>query len=243
MHCDFFDYITLIVSMASVVTAIVALITVLEMKCQREESHKPVITILPFKPIRIKEENGNISFNGEAFFSERIFMMNIGTGVAKNLSIQYLINYNTIISLINELCGKQTISFIGKNSIEFKSPYRDFNFSFLTTINDKDTLVIFDFIKNDEKKTIICLPSILNRLLSILFYAIRERIMIKKDWNTARNIESKPFPITMVLIYKDVGGKKYTERLKMHLSFSFIVMESNKKIIEENVLNVMSKFS
>ena len=232
------DVISIIASFATCFTAFITLITVLEMKREREESHKPVLSFTQSISIKIKEMDGKICFNGNPFLSEKIQIGNIGTGIAKDFNIQYMIDYKKIVSLINELSANKSIDFIGKKAIEFKSQDDKFNFSFLSTINDNDSFVSFDFIRNDEKEIKIDFPAILNNLLCILFYLVRERIMLNKFWSNARYLESKPFPVKLKLSYKDIGGKKYKKKLYMYFSFEFIVVESNKQRRENNTLNV-----
>lgn len=242
MHKEILDFISVIASIATAITAIVALITVLEMKRQREESHKPEISVNHSILIKIKESDGHIFFNENAFFSEKLLILNIGTGVAKDLKIHYLINFKKLIPLVNELCNKQALRFVGKKSIEFKSLDENFNFSFLTTINEKDSMVNYDFVTNDAQGVYSDFPSVLNKLFSIIFYSIREQIKENKDWDKTKYLEAKTFPVKIVISYKDIGGKKYKKKIHMYFSFEFNIIELQMNGVEENILNARINF-
>ncbi len=229
--------ISILASISTCITALIGLLTIFEMKRQREEMHKPILNICHFIHIDVIEKNGVILFNGNTLFSEKISISNIGNGSAQNIYIKYKINYEKIINILKQLCTNQMIQMIGEKDIEFKSNDKRFYLSFLSSINTDDEFYSFDFIKQNTEVLELEFPLIINRLFSILLYLVREKISVTNDWNYIRKIEYKKIPLKIIITYEDVGGKKYTKVITIGLSFNFCVYELKDNLRWENILN------
>lgn len=205
------------------------------MKKQREDSHKPILSFKNEVSVKVREENNKILFNGKQYFDEKLFILNIGNNSVYDVHIKFVIDYIKIIKAIRKICINQEINLIGKKYIDFKSTAKNFNYKFIKPI--KTETRFFEFIDLKRNSIEIEFPSLLNNLLTVIFYLAREWSCHKEDLGRFVDIGTNALPLKIVLEYKDIGGKKYKKNYKARLDFEYILTHLENGILEENILN------
>lgn len=231
------DYISLISSVAALITAIVVFFTLLEMKKQRQRAYKPDLI---FKPTKLnysaKFENGlnfNISYPGtiedenKENFDSKLF--NIGLGTAKKIIVKFSYDYKKALKTVIE--EQQSITEDFGLKIETIDSILKITFNNLgghVIDVDHDFKYDIDYVlptKIYSNAITYSLPSSY-KLLFGLFYLLK----VYKNPDKLYKPNEKDFPPLNVSVeHLDIGGKKYKNKYLVPFMFSQSGVTNNKQ--------------
>lgn len=239
---DLFSLVTLV---ATFVTAIAALWTVLEVKKQRETSYHPEIylgnqeiyfyglkwkaTFLPFSysTEEIKEFN-DIAWKNYI----NIDLHNVGFAVAKAIEYEWSFDIQTVIETIHKVNRVGFFHVHYDKILEISAPQIEFKSSHMVTNQLRKNTVNYILPSSIEKiATKIHVPSCYIDLYLIFLSSALNYYSKKSETENevkTHNIDLENFPqLNLKLAYKDLHGKKHSKLFGLRFSFNHLSSPEN----------------
>ena len=212
------EYLTLVVTF---VTALATFITIQEMKRQRMASQKPSLTtqdleinILQYYVTENKKFSLEFRKDNSNYANHDLDIYNIGFGVAKDIKMDWFVNYEEIIKLIeaNEKFNKYGLK-LTENSliIEWENYYR----GFFEIQSDLSSYSNFLF---PSKDLIITLKIPYAYLFLSTLYA------------GSFNLDGKTHVLPHIdfeMSYKDISDKIYSKKMRLYLAINRSIQKIN----------------
>lgn len=215
------ELISLISSVAALVTAIIVFFTLIEMKRQRQSSYKPDLICKPLRfsisanttdnlqhvistiDNRDKSDQDHHSSDGEVF--------NIGLGSAKNLCVTWRFDYEQATELVNKLNVELGLTISIEDNILI---IKDKNGGTCIDL-EHDLLQSIDYllpVSIENKPAPILIPSSYVHLIGL--YSV---LRIYRDPEITLNFGLSDFPqLGMTTDFNDVGGKGYKKKHRVN---------------------------
>ncbi len=228
------DWVNTITASAALITAFIALKTVIEIRKQREHSYHPDINIANFEFYVYKYENEeyedeepddttylyysksqldeNKPITG---YNELVFdMNNIGFGVAKEVTWHWSFDFIGAKNAIR--LSKDEFEFDAKDT-QFFIKYPKFKVDWIISVGEDNASDYFNFIlpySIENRKNEIRLPNYFMQLYWLFKV---------KDMMVERLGEDERFPpLKLNVYYKDMDGKKISKTFYFFLAYSFV---------------------
>jgi hypothetical protein len=212
------EWISLLSSIGTLLTAIIAACTLFELFRQRRASYKPDLSVLQnrfqLRPNKLSNCELPIEWckcnqkEGDLFNFASMTLVNVGFGAAKNVTAKWFFDREGLLNEVNELAQKTHQSFYiekdehmlsinDKGSGQFMVNYR----------KDSEEFEYLLPLTQDKKGRKINLPPAYTLLVS--------SYLSLKIYNNMRWNELEIPNITLDLSYSDIGKGKYTTKHKI----------------------------
>lgn len=231
------DWISLLVAIASLITAFAALFTIKELKKQREASYHP--DLLPgMTNFYIYGTKINDTFLPENFYNKPIEMhkdkfikeavglnlKNVGLAVAKNISYEWIDDTDKWIERINNV-NKSGFFHVTKDKniliINVSKYDKQYN-HFISHQFRKDFIDFILPLKDEAKSTFISIPNCY-LILYVVFISIIADFYTDKSEKKNKRIDDDKFPSLYFKIeYEDLQGKKHNKEFKIEIKFNMM---------------------
>lgn len=249
---EFENYISILASLGTFVSAIVAVITLRALKRQTNSSYMPdiflsfytsnKIKVCGWNKVEKKEVSIAATLNDEEFEAHGLLysIENVGFGVAKNLNIYVEFNYDKAIDMITSVLPSTHKLEIFSETIRISEIATNNCFVSIYCTRDLNN-TNYDFIlpRKDEKfdRSPSIQPSII-QLLSIYFLFKRELHLVKNDYLIFHeDFESFPKPI-LKIEYKDIGGIIHKRKFETSFSLSISNLDGDNDLSLNEILTI-----
>jgi len=222
------EIITLISSMATLITSIATIFIVLEMKKQRLTSHKPLLKFVG------KYSKANIDkFKQWSWEDEKIELFNFGSGPAIDITINWIANENKLIKLLKKYAQNSKDYDINHNTLlKLKNE---------THITDRQKSIKIPAISTfdtSKSPTEIRIPGF---IISSFSHYINETLLNEeKSTPTSSELKVLKFddfiPITIEVSYKDIDNNLYSQKFEFKIHPIFLSNPKDKKNGYANIL-------
>ncbi|EIV8656357.1 hypothetical protein [Vibrio alginolyticus] len=218
------DWISLGSSVGSLVAALIALVSLLELIRQRKSSFKPDLTILA-STFKIKHENESDSLplfweNDESH--DDLQLVNVGLGVAKNLEVRW--KYDAQKMLNKAIDGfPQNSTYNGKVTVEdniVQLVLDPSNIPLPMMFGETSNLAYIIPVSVSSESYYLPIPTSYKILVSLW---VSNRFSHSMGWDFD-DIE----PLELILSYWDVGDYKHQEKLNIKPKFKMSSKSDNK---------------
>lgn len=234
------DWINSISAISALLTAVVTLITVREIKKQREHSYHPDINIANFEFYVYRydkdEDDENDMFSlyystkklseidPKSGYNELVIdISNIGLGVAKQVSWNWHVDFNGIQKVLESGKKKPFVKYvIAKDEVSISS--KKVNVDWLYFIGEENFGDFFNFIlpySIENRKNEIRIPS----SFIDLYWLYKAKEMIVDNHRS----EMEYPPLYLVVNYTDIHGKEIEKTFLLHLAWSFMSNPNTEK--------------
>lgn len=230
----------LLLGLMSLLAIIVSLLTLQEMKTQRDLSMQPIVRIENYRnkfihidsscQEMIYEDAINLyepdapSLNGQGFSNKKheewfaLEMINVGQGAAVDLQIEWGINFNLFDEVFNELSLDKEIFVFNKKDERILITYKKCTSSTnASSSQSKNSAEISHLLPADGQNATVKVP-IPIQMLKLQVALIKAKWL--KEGQTFDNISSSQVPHTFTLKYSSVGGSIVEQKYKITLAMS-----------------------
>lgn len=220
--------VSMLASIATVITAVIILFTLLEMKKQRTMSYRP--SIVPVRqPIEAKTLNGDFCWSEkpnqdqEAKSSHRAYSLhlyNLGNGAAKNINIKWELDIESVIASVNRL--------LQKNMTQKYIEITEDNWLSIKYENDRDHMINMSLDMEgkydhllpasiDNRGIAVHVPYTFIILVSNYFHEGGKRFMEEDEEHTT--LSNVPY-IKLNITFEDIGGNKYMANYTFYVNLT-----------------------
>jgi hypothetical protein len=247
---SFSEWINIIASVGTFLSALIAAYTIIEVRKQRRSSYKPELFLDSFcyfasnNPLLYHElvmyrvSPFNEIFEGKNENPKRISvnykLENLGFGIAKSVECQWEFDYKKAIEIIeDQLPDGYYLNRVLDDYISLEHVSKSIYISFYLKDLEKQA---FDFVRPasvGENKKHLAIPNIIidcYLIVLILKYQLLE--------NTCKNYryeEFEDFPkVTLNLKYKDLQNKVYKKKLSLNISSASNQVEDSISFIKDH---------
>lgn len=226
------DWISLLTAIAALITAIVTLVTIREIKKQREHSYQPDLDIANFD-VRIykydydeKEDDKDLTFlyyskdrlnpdeKLDGYNELLLDINNIGFGAAKEVNWEWSFDFYNAKDVIN----------LSENEFEYDEEKEELSIT-IPELKIEWTYLLYE--ENDTDCLNFILPySIENRENTIrlpnyfidLFWLYKSKGVVNQTYDSDQDFP----PLKLLMTYTNIDGKKFEKHFNIYLRFSFI---------------------
>jgi len=228
---DFDQIITVFASIATCITAIIILLTLLEMKKQRSMTYRP--TLVPTRQlISAKQSKGHFNWQDKKteiegidtdHFGYSLHVFNLGNGAAKNINVAWEFNIESVVTSVNSLFQKNMsqayIEINNRNWLSIKGD--DINHGMVNINLDMEGQ--YDYLlpaSIDKSGLAIRIPYTFITLVSHYFNEASKQLK-----NNEESLLSNTPNIDLILTFEDISGAKYM--VKYILSVNLIMISES----------------
>ncbi|TEW42845.1 hypothetical protein [Psychromonas algicola] len=197
---------TQLTAFAALLTSIVTMFTILEMRKQRVVSHLPILKVLGNHVNLVIDKNQNWAWN-----REKLKIGNFGKGVALDVDVKWEVDINKIISLLQKYDPHNVKELKYENNVL----KLDTSTHFVGNQSQKFFPAIsVDSITPDE----IIIP---NYLTTAFESYINEAVLNRPDGSKSLNLDD--FPSVDVLIkYQDINQNEYNKKFSLLINIESV---------------------
>ena len=230
----------LLLGLMSFLAIVVSLLTLKEMKTQRDLSMQPIVRIENFdnKLMHVDSSCSDMIYNDEinlyksnelsminqGFTTAKVGewfaleMINVGKGAAVDLQVDWELNYNYFNDVFTELqLDKKTFTFSNKNESVLITYNKCNDATNAYSSQSNSTIQISHLLPAENQNTTIKIP-IPNQILKLQIALIKAKWLL--EGQTFDNIASSKVPHNFTVKYASVNGSKFEQSYKMSLAIS-----------------------
>ncbi len=222
------DIITIITSVATLLAAVAAFWTILEVKRQRVATYRPRLAILS-RRIVVRSIDSKLQQHDQADVPFRdsysLNLVNLGFGSALDLVVTWHVDYDDFVRSIKDMPSIGDFQISDGQLIEIKSNTDMFPIAFASTKHDLE--MRFDHIQPlsaQGQAHTITMPTLLVNLLRVyLFLAWRSLYKAIPRRGTKQIANLSNIPVFIQLVYRDLSGRKYRIRDRLLADIRFVI--------------------
>lgn len=208
---------TLLTAFAALITSIVTMLTVLEMRKQRFVSHLPILKILGKYAIVEIDPKQNWKWQPES-----LLINNYGKGVALDVNVKWDVEIELIVEMLKKYDPHNVKDFSLKNNI------LKLDNSFHAVDNQSEANFTALPI-NTQATNKLTIPPYLTTAFGIyITEAILNRPQTSKSKVNRFNFDDFP-PVNIKVNYKDINENEYFKNLSLLISFSSVAKGTENK--------------
>jgi len=235
-------------SLAAIITAVIALFTLFQVKNQNEFAHRADIIVTPQsseysfsygKKDSIVEPRNFINADTTST-AIKMNLSNIGLGTAKRIKVEWDLNYDNLIEdvKIGETVFQTNATYLEKSNafqfpeiILFQKKKEEKDFSYILPL-DKEKEV------TSELLPIVYLKAWLNLFVQIVSHAGED---IEKCEQLLQSFLNENGELNLKVSYYDVFNKKHSKKFKVFLFPTFVGLEYPSVFLSVEVEEVLSR--
>lgn len=219
--------IVLITSVATLLTALAAIWTIIEVKRQREATYKPKLVVFSNRVYAVKKEQSIKIFDSSkvAFEPGYTFVIqNLGFGSAIDIKVRWIINYDEIVSRIQKIDSDSYFEIRNEGLVEIRSNSNQFPIAFISDKNERSAA--YDHIQPVSTENMKChfqVPDLLINLIRVYLFLLWHVLSEKLPEHKTRDIAKyNQFPLTVRIEYMDVSSRKHLMESGLQIDTTFV---------------------
>ena len=206
---------TLLTAFAALLTSIITMFTVKEMKKQRLVSHLPIIKVLgSYAEVEINKSKNWL------WESEKLNINNFGKGVALDVKVQWEVKLNDIITLLQKYDPHNIKGFsLEKNFLKLENSFH--------AIKIQSEKLFPAIPENTHTSNEIKIPSYLTAAFGTY---INEAVLNRPKESKSQSYDLDDFPsVNIKVSYLDLNNNEYEKNFCLSISISSVANSSDNK--------------